>query len=80
MTKNEIYEEVTKIFQEVFDDDELEICSTTTADDIDDWDSLEQINLIVLMEKKFSIKFNLQEVSALENVGGIVDLIEQKIG
>ncbi len=79
MTREYIFEEVVNIFREVFDDEELVIKETTNADDIEDWDSLENINLIVLMEKRFSVKFNISEIGDLENVGGMVDLIVKKV-
>lgn len=79
MTRTEIFEEVTKIFRDVFDDDELIIKDETNSDDIEDWDSLEHINLVVAMEKRFNLKFNLKEVGTLANVGEMVDLIERKL-
>lgn len=75
MTREEAYEKLTEIFQSVFDDDELLISDITTAEDIEDWDSLEQINLVVAVEKKFNIKFNIEEVSMFKNVGEMVDII-----
>lgn len=75
MTREEIFDEVTEIFRDVFDDDELEIVDSTNAEDIEDWDSLEHINLVINMEKKFGLKFNLKEVGELKNVGEMVDLI-----
>lgn len=79
MTKDEIMIEVTKIFRSVFDDKELEINYSTDSDDIEDWDSLEQIILLVAMEKRFQIKFDMKEVTTLLNVGEMVGLIERKI-
>ena len=51
MTREEVFEILTGIFQDVFDDDEIELTDATTADDIEDWDSLEQINLVVACGK-----------------------------
>lgn len=79
MTREQIFSEVTEIFRDVFDDDELIIKDETNSDDIEDWDSLEHINLVVAMEKRFSMKFNLKEVGKLANVGEMVDLIERKL-
>ena len=56
MTKEEIYNALDEVFQEVFDDDEIHVNEFTTADDIEDWDSLEHINLVVAVENKFGIK------------------------
>jgi len=75
MTREQIFEAVTEIFRDVFDDDELVIGDETNSDDIEDWDSLEHIELVMNMEKRFSLKFNIKEVSKLQNVGEMVDLI-----
>ena len=56
------------------------LTDATNSDDIEDWDSLEQINLLVAIEKQFSIKFSLADVADLENVGAMVDLIERMVG
>ena len=61
MTEQAILEAVQEIFRDNFDDDTLEITRATCADDIEDWDSLEQINLLTAIEKKFNIKFNDRE-------------------
>ncbi len=67
------------IFRDVFDDDTLVITDSTNAEDIEDWDSLEHINLIMAMEKEFGLKFNLQEIGELANVGEMADLIGRKL-
>ena len=72
MSREEIYEKLNGVFQDVFDDDSL------TVDDIEDWDSLEHINLIVAVENAFGIKFNMGEVNTMKNVGEMVDLIESR--
>lgn len=79
MSREEIFDEVRKIFRNVFDDDTLVIADATNADDIEDWDSFEHINLVVAMEKKFQLKFDLKEVGALKNVGEMVDLIVKRL-
>ena len=80
MTREEIFAQLTEIFQDVFDDDEIVLTEETTADDIEDWDSLEQINLLVAIEKQFKIKFQLADVSNLENVGAMADLVAKLVG
>lgn len=75
MDNTTIFDAVLEIFQDVFDDDTLEIGRETCADDIEDWDSLEQINLLTAMEKKFGLKFKLEDVRGLKNVGDLLDLI-----
>lgn len=79
MERNEVFERLTKIFRDVFDDENLVITDATNADDIEDWDSLEQITLVVTIEKEFEIKFNVHEVSGFKNVGEMADAILLKI-
>lgn len=78
MTRTEIYKELNKIFRNIFDDETITVDDDTTSYDIDDWDSLEQINLIVAIEGKFGFQFNTNEVTNFNNVGEMVDLIEKK--
>ena len=80
MDRQEIMDRINVIFRDVFDDDSLVIVDSTNAEDIEDWDSLEHINLIMAMEKDFGLKFNLKEVGELANVGEMADLIERKLG
>ena len=79
MTHEEIMEIVRRIFREVFDDDTLEVNDYTNSSDIEDWDSLEHISLVVSMENEFNLKFDLKEVNKLANVGEMVDLIASKL-
>ncbi len=79
MTHEEIMEIVRRIFREVFDDDTLEVNDSTNSSDIEDWDSLEHISLVVSMENEFNLKFDLKEVNKLANVGEMVDLIASKL-
>ena len=74
MTEQAILDAVQEIFRDNFDDDTLVITRDTCADDIEDWDSLEQINLLTAIEKKFSIKFKLADVRDLKDVGDLLDL------
>jgi acyl carrier protein len=80
MQLDEIHGELTRIFRGVFDDDGLEITDTTSAKDIDDWDSLNHINLIVVIEKQFRIKLSTPDVNKLRNIGDMKQMIQQKIG
>lgn len=79
MTREEVMEKVQDIFRDVFDDDSLVISDATNSNDIEDWDSLEHIALIVSMEKEFNTSFDIKEVNKLENVGGMIDLIMTKL-
>ena len=80
MSEQEIFDGVQEIFRTVFDDDSIVLTRETTADDIEDWDSLEQINLLVAIEKKFAIKFKLEDVKNLPNVGAMLDLVKRLAG
>lgn len=79
MTRDEVMSKVQDIFRDVFDDEELIIGDSTNSDDIEDWDSLEHIALIVSMEKEFDMKFDIKEVNKLENVGQMIDMILSKL-
>ena len=77
MDKQSILSAVEEIFRDNFDDDSLVLTRETCADDSEDWDSLEQINLLTAIEKKFSLKFKLDDVRGLKNVGDLLDLVER---
>ncbi len=67
--------EVQEIFRDNFDDDTIVLTDATYADDIEDWDSLEQINLLTTIERKYGLKFNLNDVRSLANIGDMLDLL-----
>ena len=75
----EIYERVNGVFRDVFDDESITVNANTTSADIEDWDSLEHINLIVAIENEFGIKFGMNEVTGMKNVGEMVKIINDKI-
>ena len=80
MSREEIFEKLNEVFRDVFDDEEIEVGEETTAADIDGWDSLEHINLIVAVERCFGIKFTMGETTGLKNVGEMVDRIIAHLG
>ena len=75
MTRESVYERLNGVFREVFDDDSIEVFDKTTAEDIEDWDSFEHINLIVAIEEEFRFKIPMGKTVTMENVGEMVDLI-----
>ncbi|WP_024867383.1 acyl carrier protein [Butyrivibrio sp. FCS014] len=79
MTRKEVFERMNEVFRDVFDDEDIEVNDETTADDIEDWDSLEHINLVNAMEEEFGVKFTMGEIVALKNVGEMADLIISKL-
>ena len=79
MTREEVFQKLNSVFQDVFDDDTIIVRDETTAADIEDWDSLEHINLMVAIEKDFGMRFNMAEVTGLKNVGEMVDVIMKRM-
>jgi acyl carrier protein len=79
MERIEILNKLNKIFCEILDLDEVTLTDDTSANDIEEWDSLAQIQLIVAIEKAFSIKFNSQEILIWKNVGAMIDCILSKL-
>ena len=75
MTREEVFERLNGVFQEVFDDDEITVSDETVADDVDGWDSFEHINLVVAIEEEFSFKIPMGKVVTMKNVGEMVDVI-----
>jgi acyl carrier protein len=80
MTETEIWSGLTTTFRELFEDDSLTISADTTATDIEEWDSLRHIELLVAVEQEFGVRFNTGEVAGLKNVGEMVQLIAAKKG
>ena len=78
MTHAEVLDALTNVFRDVFDDNSIVINDQTTANDIEDWDSLEHINLIEAVEKEFNMRFQMREVSGMKNVGEMVDIISAR--
>lgn len=75
MDEKQLMEQVQEIFRDNFDDDTIVLTRETNAEDIEDWDSLEQINLLTAIQQKYGLKFNLADVRNLKNVGDLLDLI-----
>jgi len=78
MESTEIYQKLTGIFRKVSDDDSIVVRPDLTADDVDEWDSLSHIRLVLTVEKAFNIKFSASEIGRLKNVGEFADLIKSK--
>jgi acyl carrier protein len=76
----ELLARLNEIFCEVFDDDDIKIAPETTANDVDGWDSLSHVNLIVTIESKFNIRFSQKELLTFKNVGDLLNSIRSKIG
>lgn len=78
MSREEIYERLNTVFQDVFGDDELTVDDSTTARDVDGWDSLRHITLLAAIEDEFDIEFSMGQTVSMKNVGEMVDYIEEE--
>jgi acyl carrier protein len=78
MTREQILERANKIFREVFDDDTIIVTEETTANDIEDWDSLMHINLVLAIEDDFGMKFSMGEVIKMKNVGEMAEILMER--
>ena len=78
MSREEIYERLNEVFRDVFGDSSLSVNENTTSADIEDWDSLEHINLIAAVENEFGLRFKMREVSGMKNVGEMLAIIAER--
>lgn len=78
MTSTEIHAELTEVFRDVFDDDFLQLRDEMTANDVEGWDSLTHIDLIVAVEKRFRVKITTRDVAGLKTVGHLLRLLEER--
>ena len=74
---NEIYEKLSEIFSDVFDD-EITVTADTTSGDIEDWDSLSHITLISAIEEAFGMRFSMKEVLGMANVGELAQIVSAR--
>lgn len=79
MTREQIFETLNEVFRDVFDDVGIQVDESTTSKDIEEWDSLEHINLLAAVEQEFGVKFNMGQVVSMKNVGEMVDIIMSQI-
>jgi acyl carrier protein len=79
MPDAEIYEKLTRVFREIFDEEHIVLTPATSAADIDGWDSFNHIRLAMAMESAFQVKFTAVELGKMETAGVIVELIQQRL-
>ena len=78
LMEERIYETLNEIFRDIFDDEDIVVTPETNSDTIEDWDSLEHINLVVAIEKAFGLKFFMDEVTGMKDVGEMVEIIKAR--
>lgn len=78
MKRNDIFQDFSEILEDVMDVEDIALTDDTTADDVEEWDSLSHVRLIVAIERKYGIKFTNTEIAGLQRVKDIIDLIETK--
>jgi acyl carrier protein len=76
----DIYGRLNEVFRDVFDDEDLVVTPQLTANDVEGWDSLTHIRLVLSVEKEFGVKFSSGDVARLKNVGEFAELIAKKLG
>jgi acyl carrier protein len=76
---DDLYARLKPIFEDVFDEDDMEIPPTLTANEVEGWDSLSHIRLIIAIEKEFDVKFRTTEVNSFRDVGELVELLTGKL-
>ena len=78
MKDTEVFDKITTVLRDVFDDDQVVATADLTASKVDGWDSLGNVRLFLALEKAFAVRFSATEIGSLKNVGQLVDLIEFK--
>lgn len=79
MTDIEICDQINTVFRQVLEDDNINLTPGMTAEDVDGWDSMNHIFIVVELEKRFRIKFQAAEMEELKNVGELASLVKQKL-
>ena len=79
MERSDIFAKVQEVFRDELEVEDLVLTDETTADDVEEWDSLSHVQLVVALEKAFGIKFTSREILSWDNVGDLVDCISKKV-
>jgi acyl carrier protein len=79
MSREEILEQITLVFADTLDEENVKLTESTTADEVEGWDSLTHVQLVVAVEKKFKIRFSAKEIQSWKNVGEMIDSIGSKL-
>lgn len=78
MNRNDIFSKVKSVFEDILDEIEVDLVEETTAEDVEEWDSLTHIQIITEIEKQFSVRFSTRDIEGLKNIGDMVNLIASK--
>ena len=78
MDESTIYLRLTEIFRDIFDDDSIAVTPRLSANDVDGWDSLTHIRLMLTVEKTFKVRFSTSEIGKMETVGDLVTIIKAR--
>lgn len=78
MTREKILDEISSIFADTLDEDKITLSETSTADEVEGWDSLTHVQLVVAVEKKFKLRFTAKEIQSWKNIGELIDSIASK--
>ena len=79
MNRQDILEGVSQVFADTLDEDTLTLTESSTADDVEGWDSLMHVQLVVAVEKKFKVRFTAKEIQSWKNIGEMIDSISSKL-
>ena len=79
MNRQEILEQVSNVFADTLDEDNITLSESSTADDVEGWDSLTHVQLVVAVERKFKIRFTAKEIQSWKNVSEMIDSISSKL-
>ncbi len=79
VVENNVITKLRNIFREIFDDDALSIAPSTMCDDIEDWDSVAHVKLVLSVEKEFAVRLTTEEVSSIKSVAGFMDAIQRHL-
>jgi acyl carrier protein len=79
MSRQDILDQVSNVFADTLDEGTITLTETTTADDVEGWDSLTHVQLVVAVEKKFKVRFSAKEIQSWKNIGEMIDSISSKV-
>ena len=78
MNRTDIFQKVKTVFEDILDEIEIDLVEATTAEDVEEWDSLTHIQIITEIEKQFSVRFSTRDIEGLKNIGDMVNLVASK--